>query len=131
MDLKFGTDSTLRYATTRSADASAYAHGAQTRGKDAAAVKKVAGEFEALFVGMVLKSMRETVGKDPITDGGRGEELFRSLLDQEYARIITEHGGLGLSTMLEQQLDSSTQGAARVRPAPAMTNETRGVIHEN
>jgi flagellar protein FlgJ len=78
---------------------------AQTKdSKDAAASKKVAKEFETLFVGMMLKSMRETVGKDKLTNGGHGEEVYRSMLDQEYAKSLTEHGGIGLTAMLERQL---------------------------
>jgi len=80
------------------------ATGQRSANKEAVAAKKVAKEFEALFVGMMLKSMRETVGKDKLTNGGHGEEIYRSLLDQEYAKSLTEHGGVGLSAMLERQL---------------------------
>ena len=73
-------------------------------GKSDRAAVKVAKEFESLFVGMMLKSMRDTVGKDKLTSGGRGEEVYGSLLDQEYAKALTEHGGIGLSAMLEQQI---------------------------
>ncbi len=72
------------------------------------AVSKVAMEFESLFIGMMLKSMRSTVGKDSLTGGGHGEEVYRSLLDQEYANAIAGGGGLGLREMIEQQLVSRT-----------------------
>ena len=72
--------------------------------KDAAAAKKVAKDFESLFIGMMVKSMRETVGKDKLTNGGHGEEIYSSLLDQEYAKAMTESGGVGLTAMLEKQL---------------------------
>jgi flagellar protein FlgJ len=73
--------------------------------RKAQATKKVAREFEALFIGMMLKSMRETVGKDGLTGGGRGEEVYGSLLDQEYANSMAQHGGIGLASMIEQQLN--------------------------
>ncbi|MDD2319088.1 MAG: rod-binding protein [Geobacteraceae bacterium] len=69
-----------------------------------AAIKKVSQDFEALFVGMMLKSMRSTVGKETLTGGGHGEEVYRSLLDQEYAQAVAAGGGLGLGSMLEEQL---------------------------
>ncbi|HKZ16781.1 MAG TPA: rod-binding protein [Geobacteraceae bacterium] len=72
--------------------------------KDKIAAKKVAREFETLFVGMMLKSMRETVGKDSLTNGGHGEDVYRSLLDQEYARAISENHGLGLADIMEKEL---------------------------
>ncbi|QVW34845.1 rod-binding protein [Geobacter sulfurreducens] len=68
------------------------------------AAKKVAREFEAVFIGMMLKSMRDTVAKDDLTGGGRGEEIFRSMLDQEYATACAASGGLGLAPLIEQQL---------------------------
>lgn len=77
---------------------------ARAKGTDPAAAKKVAREFEAMFVNMMLKSMRDTVGKDKLTGGGHGEETFRSLLDQEYATAAAKSGTLGLSQMIEKQL---------------------------
>jgi peptidoglycan hydrolase FlgJ len=55
----------------------------------------------------MLKSMRDTVGKDKLTDGGRGEETFRSLLDQEYAQAAVRGGGIGLAPMIEKELTRS------------------------
>ncbi len=72
--------------------------------KDRIAAKKVAREFEALFTGIMLKTMRETVGKDSLTSGGHGEEIYRSLLDQEYAKAISEGQGLGLAKNIEEYL---------------------------
>jgi flagellar protein FlgJ len=89
-------------------DAAAGKTGRSPADRETLAAKKVAKEFETLFVGMMLKSMRETVGKDKLTDGGHGEEIYRSLLDQEYAKALTENGGVGLSAMLERQLVKPT-----------------------
>jgi Rod binding domain-containing protein len=72
--------------------------------KDRIKAKKVAKDFEALFTGLMLKSMRETVGKDSLTNGGHGEEVYRSLLDQEYAKAISEGQGLGLAKNIEGYL---------------------------
>lgn len=66
--------------------------------------QKVAREFEAVFAGFMIKSMRETVGKDTLTGGGRGEEIFRALLDQEYAQALAAQGTLGVSKKIEGQL---------------------------
>ena len=82
---------------------------AARRQDDPAKVKKVAQDFEAMFLGMMLKSMRDTVGKDKLTGGGHGEETFRSLLDQEYAQQAAKSGGIGLATIMEKEL---TRGAA-------------------
>ena len=65
---------------------------------------KVSQDFEALFVGMMMKSMRETVGKDKLTGGGHGEEVYRSLLDQEYATAASKRGTLGLAPIIEKDI---------------------------
>jgi peptidoglycan hydrolase FlgJ len=87
---------------------------------DAASAKKVGREFEAMFVGLMLKSMRETVGEDKLTGGGRGEEMFRSLLDQQYADTAAQGGGIGLAKMIEKELTRGYHGTA---PAPAKGGE--------
>ncbi len=67
-------------------------------------LKKISQDFESLFVGMMLKSMRATVPEDTLTGGGRAEETYRSLLDQEYATAATRRGGVGIASMVEQEL---------------------------
>jgi len=96
--------------------------------KDAVAARKVAKEFESLFVGMMLKSMRETTGKDKLTNGGHGEEVYRSLLDQEYAKAMTERGGVGLAAMVEQQLRKHQDMSKHDNTNPQAKTE---VNHEN
>jgi len=65
---------------------------------------KVSQDFEALFVGMMMKSMRATVGKDKLTGGGHGEEIYRSMLDQEYAAAAAKRGSLGLAATIEKDI---------------------------
>ncbi len=68
-------------------------------------------EWEAFFVGYLLKQMRKTAG-----DGGglfkpsEGEKMFRDMLDDETARSLSKTGGLGLADMLNREL-----GAAHAR----------------
>lgn len=110
------------------------AAGADPARKSQAAVK-VAREFESLFVGMMLKSMRETVGKDGLTGGGHGEEVYSSLLDQEYARAMTQHGGIGLARMIEQQLNgpvlARTHSRNTVSPEKGSQRSENEVRHED
>lgn len=82
----------------------------QAAEKKKEAAGKVAKEFESLFVGMMLKSMRETVGKDKLTGGGHGEEAYQSMLDQEYAKAVAASGSLGLARTIEQQLSGDGVG---------------------
>lgn len=78
-------------------------------------LKKISQDFESLFVGMMLKSMRATVPEDKLAGGGRAEETYRSLLDQEYATAASKRGGVGIATMVEKELLRRYEGP----PAPA------------
>lgn len=81
------------------------AGGAGVTEKQRQQAKKVAQDFEALFVGMMMKSMRATVGKDTLTGGGHGDEIYRSLLDQEYAAAsVKRGGGLGIAKIIEKDI---------------------------
>ncbi len=76
--------------------------------------KKVAQDFEGLFIGMMVKSMHDTVGKDKLTGGGHGEEVYRSLLDQEYVAQSVKRGGFGLAKIIEK--DIIRQESRKVAP---------------
>jgi flagellar protein FlgJ len=112
MEIMNGTNLTVPDYGTNMTGAVSGKAGRMPADREAAAANKVAKEFETMFVGMMLKSMRETVGKDKLTNGGHGEEVYRSMLDQEYAKSLTEHGGVGLTAMLERQLGKPATGGA-------------------
>jgi len=81
-------------------------------------LKKISQDFESLFVGMMLKSMRATVPENKLTGGGRAEETFRSMLDQEYATAAARRGGIGIASMVEKELLRRYEGtpqAAQIR----------------
>lgn len=78
-----------------------------------AAIHKAAVEFQSLFVEMMLKSMRETVSQDKLTGGGRGEEVYSSFLDREYAAAISRRGGFGMAEAIEQLLLSQEGGSGK------------------
>jgi len=80
------------------------AAGAGLSEKQRQQAKKVSQDFEGLFVGMMLKSMRETVGKDELTGGGHGEDVYRSMLDQQYTEAVVKRGGFGLAKQIEKEI---------------------------
>ena len=79
--------------------------GAGLTDKQRQQAKKVSQDFEALFVGMMMKSMRATVGKDQVTGGGHGDDVYRSMLDQAYADAsVKRGGGLGIAKIIEKDI---------------------------
>lgn len=65
---------------------------------------KAAQDFEAIFVKQMLDSMRKTVNKSGLNDGGHAEEIFEDMLYNEYAGAMTKTAGFGLSDQLYRQL---------------------------
>lgn len=70
--------------------------------RDPQTLRAVAGQFEALFTQMMLKSMREASAGDPLL-GGHGEQ-YRELFDREIALKLAAGKGLGLADALVRQL---------------------------
>lgn len=68
-------------------------------------LRKVAREFESLFTSMMLKSMRDTVGDNPLIPAGFGEKVYTEMLDDHYAELISKQGSLGLADMIVKQLE--------------------------
>lgn len=64
---------------------------------------EVAKEFEALFLGQFVEQVMSTV-ELKTSGGGQGEEMWRSFLSQAIAEQLTEQGGLGLKSSVEQML---------------------------
>jgi len=83
---------------------------AQTPGVDQqkqAKLRKAARDFEAIFVGYMLKTMRSTVPKSDLFDGGFGSNVLDGMFDVEMARHISQNRGLGLGNMMYRQLTGS------------------------
>lgn len=67
------------------------------------AIKATAKQFEALFMQIVLKSMRDTVPKDGMMDSD-STRFYEGLGDQQLAGVLAQRGGIGLAAALERQL---------------------------
>lgn len=76
--------------------------------------KKISQDFEGIFIGMMVKAMHDTVGQDKLTGGGHGEDVFRSMLDQEYVAAAVKRGGFGLAKLIEKEIIQ--QESQRVAP---------------
>lgn len=70
-----------------------------------------AEELEATFLSEMLahSGLGEMQGS---FGGGEGEAQFSSFLRQEQARLIVQHGGLGLSQLIFNSMVKAEDGAA-------------------
>lgn len=61
-------------------------------------------DFESLFVKQMLNSMRSTIDKSSLLDGGMAQNIFEDMLYDEYANQISKSQSLGLATKMYNQL---------------------------
>lgn len=73
---------------------------------DPKSLKAAAQQFEALFLQMVLKSMRDATPREGMFDSEQ-TRLYESLLDQQLAQVMAAKGGTGLAAVIERQLARS------------------------
>ncbi|MBF0093226.1 MAG: rod-binding protein [Alphaproteobacteria bacterium] len=71
-------------------------------------IRKSAKQFEEMFIGQMLQPMFQGLETDGMFGGGEGEQMFRSMLVDEYGKIVARSGGIGVAdavmrTMLEAQ----------------------------
>ena len=72
-----------------------------------------AKEYESVFISQFLGSMFSGIQTDGITGGGQGEEMFRSLMINEYAKGLQQRGGFGLAAQMKPQLLKHQEAAAQ------------------
>lgn len=77
------------------------------------ALHRATQQFEALFLQMVMKAMREASPQDGIMDSNT-TRMYRDMLDQQLAQTLSQRGATGLAAMMERQLTPtpSNPGAA-------------------
>lgn len=81
------------------------------------AVKKAAQQFEALFMQMVLKSMRDALPKSGLLDSA-AQQMYSDMLDQQLATRVAA-SGTGLADMIAKQLSRHMQAGAGSSAAAA------------
>lgn len=91
------------------------------------AIKKVAQQFESLFVNMMMKSMRDANAvfeKDSLFNSDEAK-FYRDMLDQQRSLSLSQGRGIGIAEAMYRQL-SGNSGAVPERPN---TIESRPMNH--
>lgn len=96
-------DSSLIAATARSNDMARVKAAADT-GASPQAARQAAQDFEAVFIAQMLAPMFESLGTDALFGGGPGEEIYRSILVDEYGKAVARSGGLGIADTVQREI---------------------------
>ncbi len=76
------------------------------------ALKTAATQFEALFMNMLLKNMRDSLPKDGLMSSSAGD-TYTTMLDQQLSQNLADRG-TGLADMLVKQLNRNMKPAAGI-----------------
>jgi flagellar protein FlgJ len=79
------------------------------RTNDPEALRQVARQYESLFTRIMIKSMRDAVGKDPLF-GSDQEQSYQDMYDDQLSMELTKGKGLGLADLLVRQMQRLTGG---------------------
>jgi len=89
-------------------------------------IKEVAKQFESVFVGMMLKSMRQAKLAEGILDNSQSD-FYRDMYDQQLSIHLSGEHGMGLADVIERQL-SPDQSVAVTREQSIADYERRNLI---
>jgi Rod binding domain-containing protein len=74
------------------------------QGQTAAQARKAADDFESFFIAQTMESMFAGIKTDGPFDGGHAEEMFRSMLSQEYGKTMVRAGGIGIADQVYREM---------------------------
>lgn len=73
---------------------------------DTTALRDATDQLEAVFIQMMMKTMRNSIPEsEGIFKKSEAEKMFSEMLDDEYAKKMSEAGGIGISDMLFDQFE--------------------------
>lgn len=78
-------------------------------------VRRAAEEFESMFLSEMMGPMFEGLDTEGLGGGGMGEQIFRPMLVEQYAKAISQAGGIGLADSIVAELNRLQAAQA---PAP-------------
>ncbi|NIA29234.1 MAG: transglycosylase SLT domain-containing protein [Actinobacteria bacterium] len=78
----------------------------QPKQVDRERLRKICSNFEAIFVGKLLKSMRQSSGNDSLFGDGLGAQTYQSMFDSKLSEKIAQDGGFGVGRLLFNELSS-------------------------
>ncbi|MBX2883448.1 MAG: rod-binding protein [Granulosicoccus sp.] len=91
-------------------------------------ILEVAGQFEALMLTSMMKSMRATLSGDSLA-GSTQQDMYQEMMDKEIVESITRGQGLGLKQLLAQQLGATVD--AQGVDTQGLENAASGSTHQD
>ena len=91
--------------------------------EEAKKLKSLANDFESVLVGQMISTMRESVPDGGLVENGFGEKIYQSVLDQEFAKMMSGREGDDLSQALFEQLKAKIEKGENSSYQPLMERD--------
>jgi murein DD-endopeptidase MepM/ murein hydrolase activator NlpD len=88
-------------------------------GEDRARVRELAHQFEAIFIGQMLRQMRQSLtmaGDEGDEGGSKPFAAMTDTVDTELARALSEAGGIGIAGVIIDAFEQKQAAAAAAMP---------------
>jgi len=79
--------------------------------KEDMALKKQCQEFESVLITQMFKQMRPKAEEEDLFGSTKDREMFNSMLDDERAKVWAQEGGIGLASIMFQQMKDANKKA--------------------
>lgn len=77
---------------------------AATPNSTKAQVYEKAKELEGTFLSVMIEPMFSKDGNSGVFGGGHGNDIYRSMMVQQYGQILSQSGGIGLADNIAKQM---------------------------
>lgn len=67
-------------------------------------VDKTAKQFEGMFMAQILNTLFKEVDLDPLTENGMADDIYKSMLLDEYGELLSERGVTGIGDAVAREM---------------------------
>ncbi|MFN8179504.1 MAG: rod-binding protein [bacterium] len=83
-------------------------------------LEKTAKELEAVVVSQVFSAMRKTVPDSGLFEKSEADDIFRTMLDDQLARVVADKGPFGLAKAVTKELGQELAKSGATSPSEAV-----------
>lgn len=70
-------------------------------------LRKACAEFESIFIHYMLRAARKALPEDGLFDHTNESKIYKSMMDEQLAHVVTKGRGVGLAALLYDGLSGA------------------------
>lgn len=74
------------------------------KGLDRAKARQAAEDFEAVFLAQMVSHMFSGIKTNKMFGGGASEDIYRTMMAQEYGKTLAKSGGIGIADQVMREI---------------------------